>query len=112
MNENKISEFKKNEKFSNVLFIIISKSGNTIETLSNSFSLKILKKNLKNIIVISEKRNNSLFSLSKKLNLFHIEHNNYIGGRYSVLSEVGMIPAFLMGVNTKKLRSQILNLKK
>ena len=50
-----------------------------------------------------------LFNLSKKLNLFYIEHKNYIGGRFSVLSEVGIVPAYLMGVNVFKLRSQILN---
>ena len=109
LDENKISYFKKKENFSKVLFIIISKSGNTIETLSNTFLLKILKKNSKNVIIISEKKNNELFNLSKKLNLFYIEHRNYIGGRYSVLSEAGVIPAFLMGVNITKLRSKILD---
>ena len=38
-----------------------------------------------------------------------IEHKNFLGGRYSVLSEVGIIPSFLMGINIVKLRS---NLKK
>ena len=33
-----------------------------------------------------------------------IEHNNFIGGRYSVLSEVGMLPAELMGLNEKKFK--------
>ena len=42
---------------SKVLFIIISKSGNTVETISNMFSLKIIKRNAKNIILISEKNN-------------------------------------------------------
>ena len=46
---------------------------------------------------------------SKKFNLFYVEHKSHIGGRYSVLSEVGLIPAFLMGVNLSKLRSKILN---
>ena len=94
------------------LLLIISKSGNTIETLSNSFALKILKKNSKNIIIISEKKNNLLFSLAKKYKLFYIEHKNYIGGRYSVLSEVGLVPAYLMGININKLRSQLLNFTK
>jgi glucose-6-phosphate isomerase len=40
-----------------------------------------------------------------------IDHNNYIGGRYSVLSEVGMLPAELMGLNSKNLR-QLNNLIK
>ena len=33
-----------------------------------------------------------------------IEHKNYIGGRYSVLSEVGMLPAEIMGLNEKKFK--------
>ena len=101
--------FKKNEDLSKVLFILISKSGNTIETLSNIFLLGMLRKNTKNVIIISEKKNNLLFSISKKLNLFHVEHRKYIGGRYSVLSEVGVLPAYLMGLNILKLRSKILN---
>ena len=107
LNEKKIKNFKKMENLSKVLFLIISKSGNTVETLSNTFSFNIIKKNAKNIILISEKKNNPLFSLSQKFNLFYIEHKSYIGGRYSVLSEVGIIPAYLMGVNILKLRSGI-----
>mgnify|MGYP001260113693 FL=1 len=109
LNENKIIEFKKKENISKILFIIISKSGNTIETLSNIFSLNIMKKNSKNIILISEKKNNLLFTMSKKLNLFYVEHKTNIGGRYSVLSEVGIIPAYLMGINITKIRSKILD---
>jgi len=33
-----------------------------------------------------------------------VHHNNFIGGRYSVLSEVGMLPAKLMGLDPKKFR--------
>ena len=106
LNDKKIKAFKK-KNLSKILFIIISKSGNTVETLSNALSLKIIKKNAKNIIMISEK-SNLLYSLSKKLNLFHFEHNNKIGGRFSVLSDVGLIPAYLMGINVLKLRSKTL----
>jgi len=109
LDENKILKFKKKKNLSNVLFIIISKSGSTIETLSNTFALNIIKKKSKNIILISEKRNNLLFILSKKFNLFYIEHQRHIGGRYSVLSEVGIVPAYLMGLNVIKLRSKILD---
>ena len=108
LDENKLTSLKKKEYLSKILFIIISKSGNTIETLSNTFALNIIRKNSKNIILISEKKNNVLFSLSKDLNLFYVEHNPHIGGRYSVLSEVGIIPAYLMGVNINRLRSKIL----
>ena len=102
----KIARIKKMENVDQVLIFIISKSGNTIETISNSFALNIIKKNSKNIIIITEKRNNLLFNLSKKLNLQLIEHNPFLGGRYSVMSEVGLIPAYLMGLDVSKLRSK------
>ena len=42
---------------------------------------------------------------AKKLKIEVIEHKNFIGGRYSVLSEVGMLPAELMGLNEKKFKN-------
>ena len=96
------------EIISKTLFIVISKSGYTVETIANSFALNIFKKNSKNIILVSERNNNEIFLLSKKLNLYFVEHKKNIGGRYSVLSEVGMLPAYLMGLNISKLRSKIL----
>ena len=109
LNIRQIINFKKKEKLDKVLFIIISKSGNTVETLSNLFSLDILKKKSNNIIIITEKKESALFNLAKKLKLHFVEHNPNIGGRYSVLSEVGILPAYLMGVNISKLRKNILN---
>ena len=102
-----ILKFKKKEKVRNSLFLVISKSGNTIETISNILSLNVIKKNSKNIIVITEKKESDLFYLIKKFNLFFIHHRNYIGGRYSVISEVGAIPAILMGLNIFNFRSKI-----
>ncbi len=109
LDENKIKKFKQNKKLTKILYLVISKSGNTVETLSNLFALKILKKNSKNIVIISERKNNSLLSLAQEFNLFYIEHKDYIGGRYSVLSEVGIVPAYLMGINISKLRLKTLD---
>lgn len=103
----KIFDFKKKKISKKTLFIVISKSGNTIETISNFLSLGIIKKNQKNIILISEKKDNVLFSISKKYNLFFIQHKENIGGRFSVLSEVGMVPAYLMGLNINRIRSNL-----
>ena len=108
----KISSFKKKEKMKDVLFIVVSKSGTTVETLSIFLDLKILKKNAKNIIIISEKKNNPLRTISKKFRLYFVEHKINIGGRYSVLSEVGIIPAYLMGLDVIKLRSTLLEFLK
>jgi len=88
--------------------LIISKSGNTIETIANANIL--IKKNDKNLF-ITEKKDSYLNSLAQKLKAEVVDHNNYIGGRYSVLSEVGMLPAELMGLNYKKFR-QLNNLVK
>lgn len=107
LDSKKILRFKKEKNLKEVLFLIISKSGDTIETLANLFTLDIIKNNSRNIIFISEKKNNTLLRLSKKFNLFYIEHRNYVGGRFSVLSEVGIIPAYLMGINIYKLRKNI-----
>ncbi len=109
INESHLVAIKKRHNLNKTLFIIISKSGNTIETLSNISALKIIKKNSNNVIIISEKKNNPLYLISQKMKLYYIEHKNYIGGRYSVLSEVGMVPAYLMGINILKLRKNLLN---
>ena len=81
--------------------IVISKSGNTIETIINCNIL--LKKKEKNIF-ITENKINYLNELARRLKSEVIHHNNFIGGRYSVLSEVGMLPAELMGLKINKFK--------
>ncbi len=83
------------------LNLIISKSGNTLETIINSNIL--IKKGDKNIF-ITENKKNYLNLLAQKLKAEIVHHSNFIGGRYSVLSEVGMLPAELMGLNSKSFR--------
>ena len=84
--------------------IIVSKSGETLETISNLNVL--LKKNrtrYKNIF-ITENKQSYLKKIAEKMQDEIIEHKNYIGGRFSVLSEVGMLPAELMGLNINKFK--------
>ena len=83
------------------LNIIISKSGNTLETISNFNT--VYHRNNKNIF-ITEKTNGYLNKLAKKLKCDVVEHKNFIGGRFSVLSEVGMLPAQLMGLKERKFK--------
>ena len=93
---------KKNYQNKNkCLNIIISKSGNTLETISNYAVIKEKKSNL----FICENSNNYIKSLANKLNCEIIDHKNYIGGRYSVLSEVGMLPAIFMGLKPNKFKN-------
>ena len=89
---------KDKKKFTN---LVVSKSGNTIETIVNANIF--IKRKDKNIF-ITENKNSYLFNLAEKLKSDIIHHNNFIGGRYSVLSEVGMLPAELMGLKTSNFR--------
>ena len=83
------------------LNLIVSKSGNTVETIINS---NVLIKKTDTNIFLTGNRNSYLINLAKKLRSDVIFHNDFIGGRYSVLSEVGMLPAELMGFDKKKFR--------
>ena len=55
-------------------------------------------------LLITEKNENYLSRLSQKIKCEIFEHKNFIGGRYSVLSEVGMLPAELMGLDARKFK--------
>ena len=56
-------------------------------------------------IFITEKTNNAITQIANKLKAEIIEHKNFIGGRYSVMSEVGMLPAELMNLKVKKFKN-------
>jgi glucose-6-phosphate isomerase len=100
------AKIKPTKSKNNFLNVVVSKSGNTLETISNA---NILVKNKS--IFITENKKSYLYLLAEKLKAEIIHHNNFIGGRYSVLSEVGMLPAELMGLNVAKFK-QLNNLIK
>ena len=96
---NKIKDIKKS------CVIVISKSGETIETISNLGA--ILKKiPLKNkLIFVTEKKSSPLKNIATRLNCEIIEHKKYIGGRFSVMSESSMLPAKLMSLKINNFRN-------
>ena len=96
-------KLSKYEKSNEAVNIIISKSGNTLETILNTSILINQNQKSKNIF-ITEKKNSYLLNLAHKIKAEVFEHKNYIGGRYSVLSEVGMLPAELMGFDERKFK--------
>ena len=108
LDENLHIQFNKIKNIKNSCFVVISKSGNTLETITNLsmiFSKSLLKDKL---IVITELKDSSLINIANEFDAEIIEHRDFIGGRYSVLSEVGMLPAALMGLNINGFK----NLKK
>ncbi len=84
---------------SKTLFILISKSGKTTETISN---FQALWKKGVNVVVISDE--DSPLRDFASLNGFQfLPVPKKVGGRYSVLSNVGLFPLAVMNIDIEKL---------
>jgi len=84
-------------------FVVISKSGNTIETLSLFRYLNSLVEiNNTNCTIISEAKSKlTLFANNNNIKAFELDEN--IGGRFSVFSVVGLVPLAMVGVDIDNL---------
>jgi len=93
----------------NTFFIMISKSGTTIETTSigkflmQEYDFKLDSWAFKDQSAIITDEGSPLDKLAKEydLNVFHIPHN--VGGRFSVLSAVGLLPLYIAGYDIDSL---------
>ncbi len=93
----------------NSMFLMISKSGGTIETTSiakyifDRYSFDFEKNRFKKrfLIVTDEGSPLDTFAKEYQLTTFHIPHN--VGGRFSVLSAVGLLPLAILGYDIIKL---------
>ncbi len=85
------------------LFLIISKSGSTIETVSIfKYILTKVELTRENFVIISDKGSPlESLAIDKDLPYFEIPQN--VGGRFSVLSTVGLVPLAIIGVDIQKL---------
>ena len=85
------------------LFIVISKSGTTIETISIfKYLMSIVKIDKSNLLVITEDDSKlNAFARANDINSFDIPKN--VGGRFSVLSNVGLVPLYLAGFDIDEL---------
>ena len=91
----------------NAGFIVISKSGETIETLAQLETVLPKFDNdeiSKHFLVITEDKDSTLRNIGRKFDMAFIEHPKDVGGRFSVFSAVGMFPAYLMGLNVHKFK--------
>lgn len=94
----------------NTLYLVSTKSGNTVETISlmkyfyNLVLNRVGKEKVGNHFVTITDPNSSLVDLSKKLNFRKIFLNDQnVGGRYSALTYFGLVPAALLGVDLELL---------
>ena len=81
------------------LFIVISKSGTTVETIAilKYLSSKV-ELNKSNLVVISE-TNTPLHKYAKEIEAKFFEVPKNVGGRFSVFSAVGLVPLATIGVD-------------
>jgi len=100
-----LSELSKTKKVSDLAICVVSKSGNTTETLANaSVLIEALKKKFgdkifKQVILIGNDKNN-LTGFGKKKGSTFVCMPEVIGGRYSVATAVGLVPLALLGHDT------------
>ncbi|MBL7665034.1 MAG: hypothetical protein JNM93_07865 [Bacteriovoracaceae bacterium] len=106
-----ISDVVANIHFEDSLFYVVSKSGTTPETLAvlNIITNEFLKQKFslsdlaKHFVFCSEKNQGDLFKIATQYKIPHLEIPLNIGGRFSVLSHVGLFPAALAGLDLKQL---------
>lgn len=97
-----VQKVKENKTGKTAVFFI-SKSGKTFETTANFFALyPLIKKQKPSIFVISDK-NSFLWRWGLKNNFFTFDIPEKVGGRYSLFSNVGVLPLILSGIDVKKL---------
>jgi glucose-6-phosphate isomerase len=92
-------------------FIVISKSGTTVETLSQFYALVHHMKGQvgeqqvgKHFVVITMQGENLLRETAESYGMTLLAHPADIGGRFSALTAVGLLPAALCGLNISTFR--------
>jgi glucose-6-phosphate isomerase len=91
--------------WADTLCLVVSKSGNTAETLSQFLAvLPRMERYLgeegvrEHTIIITENPDGALYKIAEQLGIKPIAHPS-VGGRFSVLSVVGLLPAYISGVD-------------
>ncbi len=81
------------------LFIVISKSGTTIETISIfKYLSSLVKMDSSNCVIVSETKS-KLTSFANKHSMKTFEIPENVGGRFSVFTPVGLLPLAIIGVD-------------
>ena len=96
-------------QLANTKFIVVSKSGGTAETMMQlSCALTALKKaglnTAKHVSGIAGSGSNTLRDVAERAEFPLLPHSDGIGGRFAVLTNVGLLPALLMGVDPISVR--------
>ena len=92
-------------------FLVISKSGNTAEPLMQALAAKAALEQAgrgaclaQHFAAITEPSGNAVRRFAESLGAPVIDHDPQVGGRFSVLSNVGLLPAMLMELDVVAVR--------
>jgi glucose-6-phosphate isomerase len=90
------------------LFLVVSKSGGTAETMAQFLivrkHLKIMRLPLaQHLVIVTDPQKGALRPIVQRDGLRSAEIPPNVGGRFSVLSAVGMLPAALIGINVRQI---------
>jgi glucose-6-phosphate isomerase len=105
--------FTKRRDWKRAHYVIISKSGNTIETLNIASLMSQILKDEDQVLftdhctVVTENKKNPLMNWATDNKVPALELAQSIGGRFSVFSPVGLLPALFSGLNAEELQSGI-----
>ena len=98
-------EFLNNLSIAETAFLVISKSGGTIETLVSFLAcIDLTEKLSEHFFVITEPKDNPLKQLAEKYNLKTYDHDPNVGGRFAIFSLVGLMPAVVAGMNAENFK--------
>ena len=84
------------------LFIVISKSGRTPETMGQYFYFRD-KVSKENFVFITDPEGGELRAIGEKNEIPMLDIPQNVGGRFSVLTAVGLFPAALLGIDVEAL---------
>lgn len=103
-----ISELEDVIDYSKTLFLVISKSGNTIETLTtyDYFKEKCTEKGLKlsdHFVFVTNPNSGKLKTVAENESIKTFDVPEKMSGRFSSLAAVGLLPAALIGIDIKKI---------
>ena len=99
-------EFLENLNVEETAFLVISKSGGTIETLVSFLAcLDLTDKISEHFFIVTEPKENPLTKLAKKHNIKTYEHNPNVGGRFAIFSLVGLMPGAVAGMNPESFKA-------
>ena len=105
----RLENLLQNTNFDKTGVLVVSKSGETLETICQLILAMDFAKHSHDFrdrfVIVTENKDSTLRQIANQNNFLCFDHPDTIGGRYSVFSLVGMIPAILCGLDPRAIRT-------